>query len=250
MLKEKLERGILKGTRSQEGIKPSVDRYRFNEIICSANVSGALTLRPGVEVAIERLSPQCRDKIKTFLQTREAEPTEISPFADIAFGIRMIHSGRGPLRIEATGDEFDKIPWVLTVTILEDAMKWTYRGMEKIVYVPTKTGPKRMKDVGLFYHDEKPVAVMYPLRPCNVWKRILVKWLENERQILVEYKPAGRSDGGSRLGYRYFVDYVMFSSSSVKQSAIRTLSSKGKEFSDKYEPTLAQTKKLILSRND
>jgi hypothetical protein len=250
MLKEELEKSISKGTRSQEGIKPSVNRYRLNEIVSSIHDVGALRLTPKVDVELEHLSPEHKDKMKTFLQTRENEPTEVNPFADTAFGIRKIHEGKGPLHIEVTGDKFDKVPWVLTVEILESAMGWNYRGAEEIVYVRTRKGVRRMKNAGLFYDDNESVAVMYRLKSYDDWNKILVEWLESERQILVEYKPAGRSDGGSRLGYRYFIDYVMFCSSWVKQKAIEILSAKGRDFSDKYELTLAQTKKKLMHLRD
>ena len=243
MLKEELERRLSKGTRSQEGVKPSAIRYRFNEITHSIYDSGALRLKPRVAVSVERLSPECIDKTRTLLQTEKANLTEINPFADIPFGIRKICLTDGPLHIEVTGDKFDKVPWVLTVIILEAVCGWSYQGFEKIIYIPTKKGPKRLKDVGLFYEGEKPIAVMYHPRSSNDCKMLLVKWLVGKKQILVMYKPAGRSDGRSRLGYRFFIDYVMFSSSWAKQKAIEILTPLERRFNEKYEPTLAQTKK-------
>jgi len=248
MLKERLERALSKGTRSREGIRPSVDRYRWNEITYSIHYQGALRLKPKIDVEVERLSNECKDKIKMVLQTREAKPTEICPFADMALGIRRIIPEDGPLRIELTGDEFDKISWILTATILEGTMGWHYEGKEKIVYVRTKKGKlKRMKNVGLFYENKKPIAVMFCRKFGDDHEEILVKWLEcDDRQILVEYKPAGRSDGGSRLGYRYFIDYVMFSSPWVKQRAIEILAPLERSFNEKYEPTLTQTKRELM----
>ena len=246
MLKEELERRLSKGTRGQEGIKPSVNRYRFNEIVYSMHESGALKLKLGAGVEVERLSPECRDKIRTLLQTEKANPTEVNPFGDRPFGIRKIYSTAGPLHIEVTGDKFDKVPWLLTANIMEATFGWSYKGVENIVYLPTKTSYKRMKNVALFYDNQKLIAVMYRLRSEDICKQILVKWLECRRQLLVNYRPAGCSDGRSRLGYRYFIDYKMFSSPWVKQRAIEILTPLEREFSEKYEPTLAQTKRKLM----
>jgi hypothetical protein len=251
MLKENLERKLSKGTRSQEGTRSSVDRYRWNEIVHSINDQGALKLKPEIDVEIERLSPECKDKIKTVLQTREAKPTEICPFVDMSLGIRRIHLGKGPLRIEVTGDQFDKIPRVLTTTILEAVYGWRFEGIDDVGYVPTDNGPKRIKNYGLFYEGKEIVAVMYGLPLDSDCKNILVRRLKcdgnrRDKQILVRYRPAGRSDGGNRLGYRYFIDYTMFSPARVKQRAIEILAPLERSFNEKYEPTLAQTKKELM----
>jgi len=247
MLKEELEQAISTGTRSQEGIRTAAIRYRFNEIIYDIHGNGALTLKPQINVEIDRLCSESKDEIKTFLQTRDANPTEVSPFADLSFGIRRIESGVGPLHIEVTGDKFHRIPWVLTAIVLEAVYGWSFEGVEGIGYLPTENGLRRIKNYGLFYEGKGIVATMYRVSSHNDCERILVKWLEsNDKQILVEYKPAGRLDGGSRLGYRYFVDYTMFSPSWVKQKAIEVLTSPTEEFAKKYEPTLAQTKSKLL----
>jgi hypothetical protein len=204
-----------------------------------------LRLKPRIDVAIEQLSPECRDKIKTVLQSSKKKPTEVSPFADIAFGIRRIYRADGPLRVELTGDQFDKIPWLLTATILESALGWNYRGAEKVVYIRTKKRVRRMKNVGLFYHDDKLIAVMYCRKLGDDHKRILVRWLERKDKIMVEYRPAGPSDGTSRLGYRYFIDFVMFSSLSIKRKAVELLTPAEEEFNKKYEPTLSQTRRML-----
>jgi len=247
MLKENLEQAICKGTRSQEGIKTAAIRYRFNEIIYDIHNNRALTLKPQVNVKIDRLCPKSKDRIKTFLQTREANIIEVSPFADLSFGIRKIDSGDGPLHIEVTGDKFHKIPWILTAIILEAACGWSFEGVEETGWIPTKKRPRRVKDCGLFYEDKKVVAIMYRVPSYNDCEKILVKWLEsNGRQIVVEYRPAGHSDGRSRLGYRYFIDYVMFSPRWVKQKAVDVLASPAQEFGRKYELTLAQTKERLV----
>jgi hypothetical protein len=248
MLKEDLEQAICKGTKSQEGIKTAAIRYRFNDVIHNIHSHGALTLKPRVNVEFDHLCPETKDKIRTLLQTRDADPTEVSPFADISFGIRRIDSSDGPLHIEITGDKFHKIPWVLTAIILEAVYGWSFEGVEELGYLPTEKGPKRIKNYGLFYEGKEIVTVMYRPPSYNNCEKILVKWLEsNDKQILVEYRPAGRLDGGSRLGYKYFVDYTMFSASWVKQKAIEVLTSPTEEFAKRYEPTLAQTKSTLLS---
>jgi hypothetical protein len=251
MLKEDLEQAISKGTKSQEGVKTIAIRYRFNDIIYAIHNHGALTLKPRLDVAVERLPPECIDKIETFLQTRDAHSTGISPFADMSFGIRRIDSRNGPLHLELTGDKFHKIPWVLTVIILEAVYGWNSKGVEKIGWIPTEKGQRRIKNYGLFYEGKAIVAVMYRLPSHNVCDKILVKWLKsNHEQILVEYKPAGPLDGRSRLGYKYFIDYVMFSSLYVKQKAIDMLTTPATEFAKKYEPTLAQTKRTLMEINN
>ena len=251
MLKQQLEHRLSKGTRNGEGTRSSIRRFRLNEILYDLKNDGALVVDNGIHVALDRVSPVRKDKIRTVLLSEKARCTEVSPFADLPFGIRRVHREEGPLHAEVTGDRYDKVPWVLTVAILEASCGWSYEGMEKIGYLPTPKGPKRMKDVGLFYEGGKPTAAMYYLEPPNDYGRILVRWLNGRRQILVRYNMARSSHAANRLGYRYFIDYTMFSSSRVKRKAVEFLAPLEKEFNDRYEPTLAETKKaLVNSRNE